>query len=93
MAEITAVVTSIEELAAYKLSDDLVLELVNVTATVEHDAERAMGSARVEVIEPLNLIKHQPSGGYLLDDRKVQLTCAKSAGVRIGDLIKFRTIP
>jgi hypothetical protein len=35
MAEIVTVVTSIDPLAPYKVSDDLLLELVNVTATVE----------------------------------------------------------
>ena len=32
-------VTSTDPLAAYKVSDDLILELVNVTATVEDDSE------------------------------------------------------
>jgi hypothetical protein len=34
MAEISMVVTSIDPLAPHKVSDDLMLELVNVTATV-----------------------------------------------------------
>jgi hypothetical protein len=39
MAEIYMLVTSIDPLAAYKVSDDLIVELVNVTATVEDDSE------------------------------------------------------
>ena len=35
----------------------------------------------IEIVEPHNLAKHQPPGGYLLDNRQVQMTCAKSAGV------------
>jgi hypothetical protein len=34
---------------------------------------------RVEIVEPHTLIVHQPPGGYLLDNRQVQMTCAKSA--------------
>jgi len=41
MAEIITLVTSIDPLAPYKASDDLMLELVNVTATVEDDPEGA----------------------------------------------------
>jgi hypothetical protein len=93
MAEITTIVTSIDTLAAYKVSDDLMLELVSVTATVENDPRRATDTQRVEVVEPLELVKHQPSGGYMLDNSQVQLTCAKSAGVCLGDQIKFRIIP
>jgi hypothetical protein len=94
MAEITTVVSSIDELAPYRLSDDLLLELVSLTATVEQDAEHGTaGPARVEVFEPLNLIKHQPPGGYAIENRQVRLTCAKSAGVRVGDSIRFRTVP
>jgi hypothetical protein len=33
--------TSIDPLAAYKVSDDLIVELVDVTATVEDDSEGA----------------------------------------------------
>ena len=44
MAEISMVVTSIDPLAPYKVSDDLMLELVNVTATVE---ELAHGGFRL----------------------------------------------
>jgi hypothetical protein len=39
MAEIVTLVTSIDPLAPYKFSDDLMLELVNVTAAVENDLE------------------------------------------------------
>ena len=41
MAQIVMVVTSIDTLAAYKVSDDLILELVGVTATVDDDSEGA----------------------------------------------------
>jgi hypothetical protein len=41
MAELITVVTSIDPLAPYKVCDDLILELVNVTATVEDDLEDA----------------------------------------------------
>ena len=87
-------VTSIDPLAAYKVSDDLIVELVNVTATVEDDSEGAsVGTWRVQIIEPHKLVKHQPHGGYMLDNRQVQLTCAKSAGVGLGNRIKFRIVP
>ena len=87
-------VTSIDPLAPYKASDDLMLELVNVTATVENDPEgAASGTCTVEIIEPHNLITHQPRGGYMLDNRQVQMTCSKSAGVRLGHQMKFRVVP
>jgi len=94
MAEVFLLVTSIDPLAPYKVSDDLMLELVDVTATVENDPEgAAAGVCRVEVIEPHHLAKHQPRGGYLLDNRLIQMTCAKSAGVRLGHEIKVRVLP
>ncbi len=94
MAEIIAVITSIDPLAPFKASDDLMLELVNVTAIVKNDPEdAAAGTCRVEIIEPHNLIKNQPRGGYILDNRHVQMTCAKSAEVRLGQEIKFRVVP
>ena len=93
MAEIVTVVTSIDPLAPYMVSDDLLLELVNVTATVEDDSEGAsVGTWSVQVAEPHELVKHQPPGGYLFDHPQVQLTCAKSTGVRFGDRIKFRIV-
>ena len=93
MAEIIMLVTSIDQLAPYKASEDLMLELVNVTATVEDDPEGvAAGTCRVEIIEPHNLIKNQPHGGYMLYDRHVQMTCSKSAGVSLGHQIKFRVV-
>jgi hypothetical protein len=93
MPEIVTVVTSIDPLAPYKVSDDLLLELVNVIATVEDDSEGAsVGTWSVQVVEPHELVKHQPVGGYLFDNRQVQLTCAKSAGVGLGDRIKFRIV-
>ena len=52
MAEISMLVTSIDPLAAYKVSDDLILELVDVTATVEDDSEGAsVGTWWVQIIE------------------------------------------
>jgi hypothetical protein len=54
-------VSSIDPLAPYKVSDDLMLDLVSVTAIVRNDPEgAAAGTCRVEIIEPLNLAKHQP---------------------------------
>ena len=88
------VVTSIDPLAPYKISDDLMLELVNVTATVEDDSEGAAeGTWWVQIVEPHELVKHQPPGGYILDNRQVQMTCANSAGISLGDRIKFRIVP
>ena len=93
MAEISMVVTSLDPLAPYKVYDDLILELANVTATVEDDSQgSAAGTCRVEIVEPPELVLHQPPGGYMLDTRKVQMTCAKSAGVHLGDRIKFRIV-
>ena len=87
-------VTSINPLAAYKVSGDLIVELVGITATVEEDSEGAsVGTWWVQIIEPHKLVAHQPHGGYMLDNRQVQMTCAKSAGVSLGDRIKFRIVP
>jgi len=64
MAQIVMVVTSIDMLAAYKVSDDLILELVGVTATVDDDSEGAsVGTWWVQVVEPHELVKHQPPRG------------------------------
>jgi hypothetical protein len=94
MAEISMLVTSIDVLPAYKVCDDLIVELVDVTATVEDDSEGAsVGTWWIQIIEPHKLVKHQPHGGYMLDNRQVQMTCAKSAGVSLGDRIKFRIVP
>jgi hypothetical protein len=93
VAEIIMVVNSIDPLAPYKVSDDLILELANVTALVKIATEGAAAAASwIEVIEPHNLAVHQPPGGYLLDNRQVQMTCAKSAGVRLGDEIRLRVV-
>jgi hypothetical protein len=94
VAEIIMLVNSIDPLAPYKVSDDLILELVNVTALIKLDPQGAAAAACwIEIIEPPNLAKHQPRGGYLLDNRQVQMTCAKSACVCLGDEIKFRVAP
>jgi hypothetical protein len=84
-------VKSIDRLAPYKVSDDLILELVNVTALIKIDPEGAAAAACwIEIIEPHNLAVHQPPGGYLLDYRQVQMTCAKNSGIRLGDEIRLR---
>jgi hypothetical protein len=64
VAEIIMVVNSMDPLAPYKASDDLVLDLVNVTAIIKNDPEDA-GAApcRVEIVEPRNLAIHEPPGG------------------------------
>jgi hypothetical protein len=94
MEEIVALVTSVDPLAPYKVSADLVLELVSATATIEDDPEVVAGSTCwVKIVQPRRLIKHQPDAGYILDNRKVQMTCSKSAEVRLGDQIKFRLVP
>jgi hypothetical protein len=94
MEEVIALVTSVDSLAPYKVSADLILELVNVTATVENDSEAEVGSTCwVKVVEPHKLIKHQPDAGYMLDNRKVQMTCSKSDEIRLADPIKFRIVP
>jgi hypothetical protein len=87
-------VNSIDPLAPYKVSDDLILELVSVTAIIKNDPEDA-GAApcRVEIFEPHNLAIHEPPGGYMLDNRQIQMTCAKGAGVCLGDEIRLRVVP
>ena len=93
MAQIVMVVTSIDMLAAYKVSDDLILELVGVTATVDDDSEGAsVGTWWVQVVEPHELVKHQPPGEYMLDNRQVQMTFAKNSGISLGDRIKLRIV-
>ena len=59
-----------DPLAPYKASDDLVLDLVNVTAIIKNDPEDA-GAApcRVEIVEPHNLAIHEPPGGFMLAHR------------------------
>jgi hypothetical protein len=52
-----------------------------------------VGTWWVQIVEPHELAKHQPLGGYMLDNRQVQMTCAKSAGISLGDRIKFRIVP
>ena len=44
MKEVIALVTSVDPLAPFKASGDLILELVNVTATIEDDSEDGAGS-------------------------------------------------
>ena len=87
------VVTSIDPLAPYKFSDDLILELVNVIATLEEDPRDAVpDTCRIQIVEPHHLIKHQPSGGYMLDNRRVQMTFLRSAGIRLSERMKFRVL-
>ena len=91
MGEIIAIVTSIDALAPFKASSDLMLELVNITVTVVDDPEGATAAlCWVQIVQPHELIQHQPPGGYLLDNRHVQMTLSKSSEVRLGDRIKFR---
>jgi hypothetical protein len=53
MAEISMLVTSIDLLTAYKVSDDRILELMSVTASVEDDSEGAsVGTWWVQIVEP-----------------------------------------
>jgi hypothetical protein len=92
MAEISMVVTSIDPLAPYKFSDDLILELVSVTATLEDPGEPVPDTCWIQMFEPHDLIKHQPDGGYILADRRVQMTFLRSAGVRLSDRMKFRVL-
>jgi hypothetical protein len=86
------VVTSIDPLAPYKFSDDLILELVSVTATLEDSGEAVPDPCWIQIVEPHELVKHQPDGGYILANRRVQLTFLRSAGVRLSDRIKFRIL-
>jgi hypothetical protein len=59
-------VNSIDSLAPYKVSDDLILELVHVTAFIKIDPEGAAAAACwIGVIEPHNLTVHQPPRAYL----------------------------
>jgi hypothetical protein len=52
-------VNSIDPLAPYKVSDDLVLELVNVNALIKIDPEGAAAAVCwIKVIEPHNLAVH-----------------------------------
>ena len=93
MAEIIVLVNSIDPLAPYKASSDLVLELVSITAIVKDDPEGASAAAcRVEIVEPHLLSIHEPPGGYMLDNHQVQITCAKRAWVCLGDAIRLRLL-
>ena len=86
-------VTSIDPLAPYKFSDDLILELVNVTATLEDDPGDALpDTCWVQIVEPHHLLKHQPDGGYMLDNRRVQMTFLRRAEIRLSDRVKFRIL-
>ena len=79
MAEISMLVTSIDPLAAYKVSDDLILEFMSVTASVEDDSEGAsVGTWWVQIVEPHKLVKHQPHGGFT-DGRQVNAPKQKRA--------------
>jgi hypothetical protein len=91
MTEISMVVISIDLWPPHRVSDEEVLELVTITAVFENDSEGAAGdNVWVQIVEPQELAKDQPSGGYLIDNRRVQMTFAKSAGLDLGDRIKFR---
>ena len=91
MALISMVVASIVPWPPYRFSDDQVLELVNIIAAFENDAEgAASGMVWIQIVEPQEFAMVQPEGGYMMDNRRVRMTVAKSAGVRLGDRIKFR---
>jgi hypothetical protein len=91
MTEISTLVTSIETLAPYRLSDDLLLDLLSVTVTAEHDPPSpAVWPLYGRIIEPDKLVPHQPPGGYLLENGRAQLTCTRTAGISLGDQIRFR---
>ena len=63
--EISMVNTSIDPLAPYKVSDDFILVLVNVTATVVDDPEiAAAGMNWIQIVEAHELVKRQPPKGY-----------------------------
>jgi hypothetical protein len=60
VAEIIMVVNSIDPLAPYKASDDLVLDLVNVTTIIKNDPEDAGAvPCRVDIVEPHKLAIHE----------------------------------
>jgi hypothetical protein len=85
------VVNSIDPLAPYKASDDLILDLMNVTAIIIKNDPEDAGAApcRVEIVEPHNLAIHEPPGGFMLANRQIRMTCAKSSGVCLGDEINL----
>jgi hypothetical protein len=93
VAEIIMVVNPIDPLAPYEASDDLVLDLVNVTIIKERSGRRCAAPCRVEIVEPHNLAIHEPPGGFMLANRQIQMTCAKSSGACLGDEIKLRVVP
>jgi hypothetical protein len=93
MTEISMVVTSIDSWPPLRFSDDQVLELVTITAVFENGSEgAAAGKAWVQIVESQELAKDQAPSGYLIDNRQVQMTFAKSVEVRVGDRIKFRIV-
>jgi hypothetical protein len=54
--------------------------------------DNAAAACWIEIIEPHNLAKHQPRGGYMLVDRQVQMTCAKSSSIHLEDEIRARVV-
>jgi hypothetical protein len=70
VAEIIMVVNSMDPLAPYKASDDLVLDLVNVTAIIKNDPEDA-GAAPAELRMSSRTIWPSMSrpGGFMLAHR------------------------
>jgi hypothetical protein len=90
MALISMVVISIVPWRRYRFSDDRVLELVDITAAFENDSEgSASGMVWAQIVEPQQMAKGQPPGGYPRDNRRVRMTVAKSVGLGLGDRIKF----
>ena len=89
VAELIMLLNSIQALAPYKASDDLMPELVNVTAIIKDNREGAgAASCRVEIVEPHNLgIQQPPERVHARQSAgsNVQMPCTKSAGVGLGD--------
>jgi hypothetical protein len=93
-------VDSIDPLAPYKVSDDLILELVNVTALIRNDPEGvAAATCWIEIVEPHNLAKHQSRDrdvslmtiNEIAGDLRVALAnCVKRAGSRIRRVHGYR---
>jgi hypothetical protein len=43
-----------------------------------------------QIVEPQQLAKGQPPGGYAIDNRRVRMTVAKSVGLGLEDRIKIQ---
>lgn len=93
MALISMVVTSIVPWPPYRFPDDQLLELVNIAAAFENDSEgAASGVVWVQIVEPQELAKVQPEGGYIHDgqssspnDRRRKRGCSPGRPKKIQD--------